>query len=139
VSRKVQAQIQDDDYSRCPGGLETAFQNEEKEAILGNRQTLEKEINSPELNFEDGYSTMPAGLQMMFRQEKQSSGRSLEEDLKQMEEASYHEDGYSRAPIGMENSFEREVKDKSTSLETDLKDMPGEGDLSPTVGRRERI
>jgi hypothetical protein len=52
-----------------------------------------------------------------------------------MEEASYHEDGYSRAPIGMENSFEREVKDESISLETDLKDMPGEGDLSPTVGK----
>jgi hypothetical protein len=52
-----------------------------------------------------------------------------------MEEASYHEDGYSRAPIGMESSFEREVKDESISLETDLKDMPGEGDLSPTVGK----
>jgi hypothetical protein len=52
-----------------------------------------------------------------------------------MEEASYHEDGYSRAPIGMENSFEREVKDESISLETDLKDIPGEGDLSPTVGK----
>jgi hypothetical protein len=52
-----------------------------------------------------------------------------------MEEASYHEDGYSRAPIGMENSFERETKDESASLETDLKDIPGEGDLSPTVGK----
>lgn len=52
-----------------------------------------------------------------------------------MEEASYHEDGYSRAPIGMENSFEKEAKDESTSLEADLKDMPGEGDLSPTVGK----
>lgn len=52
-----------------------------------------------------------------------------------MEEASYHEDGYSRAPIGMENSFEKEVKDESTSLEADLKDIPGEGDLSPTVGK----
>jgi hypothetical protein len=52
-----------------------------------------------------------------------------------MEEASYHEDGYSRAPIGMESSFERETKDESASLETDLKDIPGEGDLSPTVGK----
>lgn len=51
-----------------------------------------------------------------------------------MEEASYHEDGYSCAPIGMENSFEKEVKDESTSLEADL-NMPGEGDLSPTVGK----
>jgi hypothetical protein len=52
-----------------------------------------------------------------------------------MEEASYHEDGYSRAPIGMESSFEKEANDESTSLEADLKDMPGEGDLSPTVGK----
>ena len=56
-------------------------------------------------------------------------------DGNQMEEASYHEDGYSRAPFGMENSFEREVNDKSASLEADLKNMPGEGDLSPTVGK----
>lgn len=52
-----------------------------------------------------------------------------------MEEASYHEDGYSRAPIGMETSFLKEVNDQSASLEADLKDMPGEGDLSPTVGK----
>ncbi|KAG9552382.1 hypothetical protein KCU71_g13836, partial [Aureobasidium melanogenum] len=35
----------------------------------------------------------------------------------------------------MENSFEREVNDESASLEADLKNMPGEGDLSPTVGK----
>lgn len=52
-----------------------------------------------------------------------------------MEEASYHEDGYSRAPIGMETSFLREVNDQSASLEADLKNLPGEGDLSPTVGK----
>ncbi|KAG9636754.1 hypothetical protein KCU95_g10178, partial [Aureobasidium melanogenum] len=35
----------------------------------------------------------------------------------------------------MESSFEREVNDESASLEADLKNMPGEGDLSPTVGK----
>jgi hypothetical protein len=84
VRRKLQARIQDDGCSRTPSGLETAFQNEEKDAILGNRQTLEKEMNSLEPGFEDGYSTMPAGLQMLFRREKQSGGRTLEEDLEQV-------------------------------------------------------
>jgi hypothetical protein len=84
VKRKLQARIQDDGSSHSLSGLETAFRNEEKDVILGNRQTLEKEITSPEPNFEDGYSTMPAGLQMMFHHEKESGGRSLEEDLKQV-------------------------------------------------------
>jgi hypothetical protein len=84
VIRKLQARIQDDGCSPSPSGLETAFQNEQKDAVLGNRQTLEKEINSIEPSFEDGHSTMPAGLQMMFRREKQSGGRTLEEDLKQV-------------------------------------------------------
>lgn len=52
-----------------------------------------------------------------------------------MEAASYHEDGYSRAPIGMENSFDRETKAGSNNFEAELKSMPGEGDLSPTVGK----
>ncbi|KAI4715381.1 hypothetical protein E4T48_08453 [Aureobasidium sp. EXF-10727] len=135
VSRGVQAQAHDDGGACCSSGLETAFDREQKDAMLGKRQSLEKEIDSREPAFEDGYATMPMGLQMMFRREKQSHERSLEEDLKHMEEASYHEDGYSRAPIGMENSFEKEAKDESTSLEADLKNMPGEGDLSPTVGK----
>ncbi|CAD0088612.1 unnamed protein product [Aureobasidium vineae] len=133
VSRRVQAQVPDDGHARSPSGLETAFDREQKDTMLGKRQSLEKEIDNREPAFEDGYATMPMGLQMMFRREKQSRERSLEEDIKQ--EASYHEDGYSRAPIGMENSFEREAKDESTSLEADLKNMPGEGDLSPTVGK----
>jgi hypothetical protein len=86
VKRKLQARIQDDGHSHSPSGLETAFRNEEKDAILGNRQTLEKEISSLEPGFEDGYSTMPAGLQMEFHCEKESGGRSLEEDLKQVRE-----------------------------------------------------
>ncbi|KAI5200992.1 hypothetical protein E4T39_05464 [Aureobasidium subglaciale] len=136
VSRKVQAQAYDDGYSRSPIGLEIAFGEEKKNTVLGNRQSLENEINARELSFEDGYSTMPMGLQMMFHQEKQDTSRSLEEDIKRMEEASYHEDGYSRAPIGMENSFEEETKVESVFPEVDLKDMPGEGDLSPTVDVR---
>ncbi|TIA48577.1 hypothetical protein D6C77_09864 [Aureobasidium pullulans] len=135
MSRRVQAQTYNDDCSRSPSGLETAFDKEEKDAMLGKRQSLESEMNTPEPAFEDGYSTMPMGLQMMFRREKQSEGRTLEEDLKQMEEASYHEDGYSRAPIGMENSFDKETKTESDPLEEDFKTMPGEGDLSPTVGK----
>ncbi|KAI4839144.1 hypothetical protein E4T45_09669 [Aureobasidium sp. EXF-8846] len=86
VKRKLQARIQEDGYSHSPSGLETAFQNEEKDTILGNRQTLEKEINSLEPGFEDVYSTTPVGLQMMFHREKESGGRSLEEDLKQVRE-----------------------------------------------------
>ncbi|KAI5212155.1 hypothetical protein E4T38_00635 [Aureobasidium subglaciale] len=135
VNREVQAQAHDDGYSRSPVGLETAFGEEKKNTMLGKRQSLESEINAREPAFEDGYSTMPMGLQMMFHQEKLDTSRSLEEDIKRMEEASYHEDGYSRAPIGMEEPFERETKVESGIPEVDLKDMPGEGDLSPTVGK----
>jgi hypothetical protein len=84
MSRRVQAQTYNDDCSRAPSGLETAFDKEEKDAMLGKRQSLESEMNTPEPAFEDGYSTMPMGLQMMFRREKQSPGRTLEEDLKQV-------------------------------------------------------
>jgi hypothetical protein len=84
ISRIVQAQVREDDQSCSQKGLETSFQNEEKDANLGKRQNLEKEMDSREPGFEDGYSTMPMGLQMMFRREKQSDGRSLEEDLKQV-------------------------------------------------------
>ncbi|KAK6007553.1 hypothetical protein QM012_004367 [Aureobasidium pullulans] len=135
MSRMLQAQTHVDDHSDSLGGLETAFDKEEKDTILGKRRSLEKEIDTLGSAFEDGYSTMPMGHQMMYRMEKENNERSLEEDIKQMEEASYHEDGYSRAPIGMESSFEREVNDKSASLEADLRNMPGEGDLSPTVGK----
>ena len=90
ISRRIQAQIPEDDQFRCPTGLETAFQNEEKDTVLGKRQSLEKEIDSCEPGFEDGYSTMPMGLQMMFRREKQSDGRSLEEDLKQVSRPILH-------------------------------------------------
>lgn len=84
VNHRVQAQIHDDGHARPSESLETAFQNESKNARLGKRQSLEKEIKSPELGFEDGSPTTPMSLQILFHREKQSSERSLEEDLKQV-------------------------------------------------------
>lgn len=52
-----------------------------------------------------------------------------------MEHASNHEDGYSCAPMGLQSSFETEKKTKHDNLEAELKSMPGEGDLSPSVGK----
>ncbi|KAG9550599.1 hypothetical protein KCU71_g14615, partial [Aureobasidium melanogenum] len=135
MSHRVQAQVNVEDHPHPSSGLETAFDKEEKDTILGKRQSLEEEISTRGPAFEDGYSTMSMGHQMMSYLEKQKGERSLEDDLKQAS-PSYHEDGYSRAPIGgMESSFAREVNDESASLEADLKNMPGEGDLSPTVGK----